>query len=237
MCALLILISGWVVQPLVENHRKQKEFITSASHQLKTPLTIIGADAQLLRAEIGDSEWIDGILSQVEHLTEMTHQLVALSKAEEYADPVVKETFALSETTQDILDTYAGLSENSGKLLQQDIQPDITYCGNENEICHLLTTLLDNAFKYCPAGGQIRLSLQQHRQDIRLTLTNTVTDLDEVDIASLAQRFRRGSNAAQIKGFGLGLSIAQAIAARHGGKLSIERKENDLFQVTVTLHH
>ena len=235
MGILLSLVSGWVVQPLMENHRRQKAFITAASHQLKTPLSVISADAQLLRGEIGDNQWIDGILSQVEHLTGMTHDLVTLAKAEEYASPVVKEAFPLSDAVADILNAYAGLSENSAKSLHHQIQPGICYRGNENEIRHLLTTLLDNAFKYCPAGGRVCLCLDQEKQGIRLHLSNTATGIDGQDAASLTQRFSRGSNAAHTKGFGLGLSIAEAIAARHGGKLSVSLDKKDLFQVTVIL--
>ena len=233
---LLIILSGWVVTPLVDNHRKQKQFITAASHELKTPLTVISTDAQLLQADIGENEWIDGILQQVEHLTRMTHDLVLLAKAEEYENAVVRERFSLSEVLREVAESYTGLAVQKGICLTSSIPPELLYDGCEKELRQLIQILLDNAFKYCPASGEIRIRLKRELRGFRLTVCNTSAPISESDIPSLTQRFCRGQNAAGTEGFGLGLSIAKTIANRHNGNLTANLHKDALFLVEVTLH-
>lgn len=233
---LLIISSGWVVKPLVDNHHKQKQFITAASHELKTPLTIISTDAQLLQADIGDNEWIDGILQQVDHLTRMTHDLVLLAKAEEYENTVVRERFSLSEALREVAESYMGLAVQKGICLTCSIPPAFLYKGCEKELRQLMQVLLDNAFKYCPASGEIRIRLKREFRGFRLTVCNTSAPISKSDIPSLTQRFCRGQNAAGTEGFGLGLSIAKTIANRHNGNLTANQHKDALFLVEVTLH-
>lgn len=232
---ILIPVSGWVVTPLVENHRKQKQFITAASHELKTPLAVISADAQLLRSELGDSEWIDGILEQVDHLTQMTQDLVALSKSEEYDHIVIKERFSLSGAIEEELAAYAGLAKQTNINLTSSIIPAYTYTGCEKELRQLVRILLDNAFKYCPASGDIHIALKPHFGSVRLSISNSTAALPPSQAPALTQRFYRGQNAAGTKGFGLGLSIAQNIAKHHNGNLTVSVKKNGMFLAELTL--
>lgn len=235
VCAILIPVSGWIVEPLLVNQRKQKQFITVASHELKTPLTVISTDAQLLREEIGENPWIDGILDQVSHLTDMTHELVALAKAEELDAPAGREVFRLSEAVCEALEVYAGVAKQKSIDVRSTIPEGLTYTGNEKEIRRLLGILLDNAFKYCPEAGQIRVDLKKELRGVRLTVENTCAAISSEQLPSLKQRFFRGENAAGSKGFGLGLSIGESIAARHNGNLSVRLKKDDVFSVEVVL--
>lgn len=229
MAVLLTLVSGWVVRPLVENQQRQKEFITAAGHQLKTPLAVISADAQLLQTEIGENQWVSGILEQVDQLTDMTNALVTLAKADEAEVVARKETVDLSQLTRQVLDSFKGL----GREVDAQIPPNLTCNGDFRELRQLLLVLLDNSFRYCPGEGSIRLRLEQTVDQLLLTVENTAPGLTG-DARQYIGRFYRGENAAGTAGSGLGLSIAEAIVRHHKGKLTI-RTANEVFSVTVGL--
>lgn len=231
---ILIPLSARIVAPLTENHRKQKEFITAASHQLKTPLTVIGADAQLLSLEIGENEWIDSILCQVERMTKMTGDLVTLSKAEELKENREKEPFSLSDAVTETTELYKALAEKKQIAFSLSVPKELIFRGNEEDFCHLITLLLDNAFKYCPDGGKIELLLKKEMRGILFSLANTTKPLG--DAALLSQRFHRGENSEGQDGFGLGLAVADSLAARMGGKLTVSLPEKELFRAEILFH-
>lgn len=234
--AILVPVSGWVVKPLVDNHNKQKQFITSASHQLKTPLTVISTNAQLLQSEIGENDWLDSIRKQVAHLTDMTHDLVTLSKAEEYDNPVIREKFSLSDALRDVVETYEVVAKQNGIRIMHVLQEDIEYSGSKAEIQQLIQILLDNACKYCPREGVVRIQTKRNFRGVSLSVVNTAETLSGENAKSLLLRFQRGQNATDKSGFGLGLSIAEAIAGRHNGHLTVSTATKGEFRVEVVLH-
>lgn len=233
---LLIPVSGWVVKPLVDNHTKQKQFITAASHELKTPLTVISTNAQLLGSEIGQNDWLDGIEKQVVRLTQMTHGLVALSKAEEYDNPLLRESFSFSDALRDVVETYEVIAKQCDVRMEYALAGEISYSGSKAEVQQLIGILLDNACKYCPNGGVIRIIAKQSFHGVKLCVSNTATPISKKDTEMLTQRFHRGENATGKTGFGLGLSIAEAIANRHNGQLTVSTTTKDVFSVEVVLH-
>ena len=233
---LLIPISGWVVKPIVDNHSKQKQFITAASHELKTPLTVISTNAQLLELEIGQNDWLDGIGKQITHLTQMTHVLVTLSKAEEYDNPLVRESFSFSDALRDVVETYLVIAKQNSVRMECSFGDEIVYFGGKNEVQQLIQILLDNACKYCPGDGVIRVNAKQSFLGVTLCVENTTEPLSGEATQGLVQRFHRGENATGKIGFGLGLSIAEAIANRHNGHLTISSTTKGEFFVEVVLH-
>lgn len=235
IAAVLTPVSGWVVKPLVDNHNKQKQFITSASHELKTPLTVISTNAQLLKTEIGQNDWLDGIEKQVTNLTKLTHDLVTLSKAEEYDQPFLREDFPFSDALRDVAETYEVIAKQKGILFACETQKEIVYSGSKEEVQQLIQILLDNACKYCPAGGIIRVESKRNFHGVILSVVNTSDYLPEKNDRLLLQRFQRGQNAAGKTGFGLGLSIAEAIANRHNGHLTVSAAAQNTFRVEVVL--
>ncbi len=232
---ILIPLSGWIVAPLLENHRKQKRFITAAGHELKTPLTVISTNTQLLALEIGSNDWLDSIQKQVSHLTQMTHDLVALSKAEEYDNPLVKENFSFTDALADVTETYEVIAKQ--KRIQFDFiaGENITYSGSKAEVQQLVRILLDNACKYCVEDGRIQINARKTLLGVQFVITNTAEQLREKDANALLGRFCRGENAAGKDGFGLGLSIAEAIANRHNGRLTVSTATEGEFCVEVVL--
>ena len=235
MAVLLTAVSGAVVTPLIRNRQKQKEFITSASHGLKTPLTVINADAQLLESEIGENEWLTDIMKQTAEMTELTHRLVYLARAEEQDEKMKKIIFPISDVAEDVASSFRSVAENTGKRFDVSIDGGISYCGDEKAIRELLTVLLDNAFKYSPAGGSVRLTLSTEGHGVKISTENDAVGISEENIGKLSGRFYRADTSDKIKGFGIGLSIAKAVAENHKGKLSFELTKPDKIKITAIL--
>ena len=235
MTAVLAAVSGKVVSPIVKNRQKQKEFITSASHELKTPLTVINADAQLLESEIGENEWLSDIMKQTSYMTEMTRKLVYLARAEEQSTGIVRIEFPVSDLASDICDSYRAVAIEKGKTLETDITPGLSYNGDQNAVRELMSVLADNAFKYCTDGGKIRVSLVREHKGVRFTVENAAQYIDKEQLSRLSDRFYRTGENSGIKDFGIGLSVANAVAQNHGGKLVIDMPRKDVFRATAIL--
>lgn len=234
---LLIFLSGRIVKPFWENYEKQRRFITDAGHDLKTPLTVIGADAEVLEMDIGENEWITDIRNQVTRLTDMTNSLILLSKMEESEPQYQMIDFPLSDIVEEVLEEYRSLAKTHEKNLSGSIQPMISLNGDEKAIRRLLTILLDNAMKYSDEHGTIALTLEQQRGTIRLSVFNTVEYISKDSLPHLFDRFYRTdeSRNSQTGGYGLGLSIAAAIVTAHKGKISASTSDEKSLLMTVTL--
>lgn len=235
MVIALTAASSAITAPLVRSHQKQKEFITSASHELKTPLTVINADAQLLESEIGENEWLQDILQQVERMTEMTHRLVYLARLEEQKDELVKIDFPISDVAEELAKSYQSVAHTSGKEYAITIQEDITYRGDEKAIRELMTVLLDNAFKYSPEHGWIKVELKTERQSVCFAVENTVEHVTEEQMKKFTDRFYRTDTSDKVKGFGIGLSIARAVAEAHKGKLKVELSKKQMIRISAVV--
>ena len=218
---LLTVLSGRIVRPFSENYEKQKRFITDAGHELKTPLTIIDADAEVLEMDIGENEWLRDIKSQTERLAQLTSSLVLLSRMEEQP-PVEKIEFPISDLAEEVLDTFQALAKTRGKTVLGQIEPMLSMAGDEKAIRQLITLLLDNAVKYSDDGGRIELSLKKQKNALHLGVYNTVTSVSKEELAHLFERFYRTdkSRNSGTGGYGLGLSIAAAIVNAHKGKIT-----------------
>ncbi len=234
---LLIFLSGRIVKPFWENYEKQRRFITDAGHDLKTPLTVIGADAEVLEMDIGENEWITDIRNQVARLTDMTNSLIVLSKMEEPEPQYQMIDFPLSDIVEEVLEEYRSLAKTHEKNLSGSIQPMISLNGDEKSIRRLLSVLLDNAMKYSDEHGTIALTLEQQRGTIRLSVFNTCPYMPKESLPHLFDRFYRTdeSRNSQTGGYGLGLSIAAAIVTAHKGKIAASTTDEKSLLITVTL--
>lgn len=233
MTLFLALVSARVVEPLVRNREKQKEFITSASHALKTPVTVVQADAQMLELETGESEWLSDILLQTKRMTDMTQRLVYLSRLEEQEGKTEKMNFPLSDALRQVCDSFRGIAAEGGNQFHVDIAPGIAICGDEKAIREMMNVLLDNAFKYAAPPGAIHAQVERDGRYVKILVENTVANMKPEQLEHLTGRFARGSG--QPGGFGIGLSVAQAVAENHHGKLVLELPEGNVFCVTVLL--
>ena len=222
---LLLILSKRIVRPVAESYEKQRRFITDAGHELKTPLTIIGADLDLVEPELEGNEWLQDIRCQVRRLAGLTQDLIYLSRMEEETPPIQPIEFPLSDLTEEMAQSFQGLAKAQGKGLVLSIQPMLSYTGDENAIRQLLSILLDNALKYTPDDGEVEIALKKEGRMIRLSVSNTIDrPMEREMLDRLFDRFYRGdqSRSSQTGGYGLGLSIAKGIVLAHRGKIRAE---------------
>lgn len=232
---LIFIGSKLVFKSTEEAYRKQKRFITNASHELKTPLTIISADVDLIEMDHGNSEWSDSIKDQVKRLTEMTNQLVTLSKLEEEdKSRFPMEDFSLNEVCNKAVESFSPSFKNEGIKFSHNITGNISMYGNRYLIDQLIYIFLDNSLKY--TGGDNKSSyfvVSENKSKIEFRFSNTIDKDDEVDIKQIMERFYR-SPSNKKEGSGVGLSIAQEIIRFHKGKIDIDKNNNTLsFVVTL----
>ena len=235
---LLLVLSRRIVRPVAESYEKQKQFITDAGHELKTPMTIISADADLVEMECGENQWLTDIRRQAERLTGLTNELIYLSRMEEEQPKLQLICFPLSDVAEETAQSFQALARNQEKDLVLHIQPMLSCVGDEKAIRQLLSILLDNAQKYSPAGGQLELRLGKQGRGVQLTVTNTTIQPVEQDkLSHLFDRFYRSdqSRNSQTGGYGLGLSIARSIVLAHKGKIRAESPDGLSLSVVVSL--
>ena len=222
---LLLILSKRIVRPVAESYEKQRRFITAAGHELKTPLTIIGADLDLVEPELEGNEWLQDIRCQVRRLTGLTQDLIFLSRMEEETPPIQPIEFPLSDLTEEMAQSFQGLAKAQGKRLTLSIPPILSYTGDEKAIRQLLSILLDNALKYTPEEGEVEIALKKEGRMIRLSVSNTIAHpMERETLGRLFDRFYWGdqSRSSQTGSYGLGLSIAKGIVLAHRGKIRAE---------------
>ena len=235
---LLLILSKRIVRPVAESYEKQKQFITDAGHELKTPMTIISADADLAEMECGENQWLSDIRRQAQRLTGLTNDLIYLSRMEEEQPKLQLIDFPLSDVTEEMAQSFQALAKSQEKEFSLHIQPMLSFTGDEKAIRQLLSILLDNALKYSPAGGHLKLGLVKQGRTIVLTVANTSAQPIEQDkLPHLFDRFYRTdqSRNSQTGGYGLGLSIARSIVLAHKGKIRAESPDGRTLSFMIHL--
>lgn len=233
--ALMFYLSARIVKPFSDNYEKQKRFITDAGHELKTPLTIIDADTEILEMDLGENEWLQDIQGQTKRLADLTNALVTLSRVEEGQNRNVKVEFPLSDMVEEAVHAFQAPAKVLEKNLTAAIAPMISMNGDEKAIRELITILLDNAVKYTNEKGQISVTLEKKRNRIYLSVLNTTEYISKEQISHLFDRFYRTdtSRNSQTGGYGLGLSIAAATVDAHKGKIITETEDEKSLGITV----
>ena len=233
--ALIFLLSKRAVKPIAESYEKQKQFITDANHELKTPLTLILANLDIAESELGKNEWLDDIRSEGHRMTELVNQLVALSRMDEENHALNLADVALGKIVADTVSEFEPLAISRGKTMGANIDSDIIYHGDEALLRRLVGILMDNAIKYCDYGGDIVVTLHCNRH-IVLTVENTYAAVDELELNRLFDRFYRADKARTFKGgYGIGLSMAKAIVEKHKGEIVAYKKDATHIGFRVTL--
>ena len=234
---MIYFFSGKVLKPVSESYEKQKRFITDASHEIKTPLTIIDANTEVLEMMEGENEWTKSIRKQIARLTSLTEKLVFLSRMDENPDRLEKIEFSLSDAVYDTADAFQAVAKTREKQFETDITDGILYTGDEKSIRQMISLLLDNAMKYSSDHGSIRLTLKTSGKNRILTVWNTVDEIEKGSLNVLFERFYRmdASHNTKTGGFGIGLSVVYAIAAAHKGKISAKSEDGKSIIFTVVL--
>ena len=230
---LIVLVSKRVIAPIQETYIKQKQFITGASHELKTPLAIISSNADVLEMMNGDSKWTQNIHNQVDRLTSLVNSLVVFSRMEE-KDTVERTRFDLTNALESRIEDFNELANFQKKNIVTDIDPDLYYFGEEASIVQLMDILLENAIKYAPEDSGISVSLKKNRKYAILKVSNKA-DVKKGDLSKVFERFYRldESRNSAIKGYGIGLSMAQLIAEKHKETIRAYAPEDGIFKIEV----
>ena len=234
---LLTLLSGRIIKPVAESYEKQKRFITDAGHELKTPLAVIDADAEILAMDLGENEWLSDIQSQTRRLAELTNDLILLSRMEEGQAPLTMIEFPISDLAEEMVHSFQAPALTQDKTFTSRIEPMLSFRGDEKSLRQLFSVLLDNALKYSEPGGTISLELFRQGKNLHLSVYNTCPQMDKDHLSHLFDRFYRtdSSRNSQTGGYGLGLSIAAAITASHRGKIAASTEDGHSLRITVTL--
>ena len=237
MLLLVIALSKRAIRPIAENLEKQKQFVTDAGHEIKTPLAIILANTEAMELHNGESKWSKNIRKQTERLSGLMKNLLTLARMEEGTAPVVMTDLDMSKLTKEVSDSFVESAKLKQIKLQTKIASDIKLHANREEMTQLLTILLDNAVKYSVEQADIVLTLAKHGKEVTLCCENKCEKLPDVEADRLFDRFYRSDAARTQKsgGYGIGLSVARAIVQNHKGKITAEYKEGNRIVFKVEL--
>ena len=230
-------MTGQITRPAAESYEKQRRFITDAGHELKTPLAIINADADVLSMDVGeDNEWVLDIQRQTGRMAELTEDLVQLARMEE-TDATKFSEFSLSAATDEIARSFQGPALAGGRDFAAAIEPGLNVKGDAKALRRLTSILLDNAVKYSDEGGTIRLDLRRQGKHAVLTVFNTCESIARADVPHLFERFYRAekSRNSEKGGSGIGLSIAEAVVLAHRGRISAATEDERSLRVTAEI--
>ncbi|MBE5762701.1 MAG: HAMP domain-containing histidine kinase [Clostridiales bacterium] len=231
---LILLISNKVVKPIAESYEKQKQFITDASHELKTPLTIISANNEIEEMEHGESESTKAISKQVNKMTSMVKNLTALARLDE-ASAIEKAELDLSNIVNDAIELFRPAITSNERLFDYSVEDGIKIQGDEKLIKELISIILENASKYAKTKTNFKLSRQG--QKIAILAQNDADGIKEENMDACFERFYRSADARASgkEGSGIGLSIAREIVLRHKGTITAFGDNQGMFNIKIIL--
>lgn len=234
---LVVVFSRLVFRPVAESYEKQKQFITDASHEIKTPLTIIDANTEVIEMETGETPWTKSTKNQVHRLSVLTRQLVTLARMDETAENINRQEFSISDAVAESVEPFEAFAKTEKKELVCELTESLRYCGDERSIRQLTDILMDNAVKYTPEGGKICVSLWKKGAKIYLQVYNDTEEIPKGNLECIFERFYRmdASRNSQKGGSGIGLSVAKAVVAAHKGKITAISKDGKSLLVTAVL--
>lgn len=227
------------IKPIKESFEKQKRFISDASHELKTPLTVITSNIDLVLSNgkktiKSQEKWLGFVKQETKRMTKLTNDLLILSKSDEEKNVEFKKEFDLSSLIETTSLPYEALAFDKKIKFNHTIIKDINYIGNANKLKQVIINLIDNAIKYNVENGSIEIVFEKLNNQTVLTIINTTDNISESELKNLCERFYRIDKSRNRKtgGHGLGLSIVKSILENHNSSLSFS-KEDDKIKTTV----
>lgn len=220
-------ISEVIVKPINETLEKQKQFISDASHELKTPLAVIEANADVLENEIGNNKWLTYIQSETESMDKLINELLLLAKIENVDSVKYYEKINLSEYIETITSMFESMAYEKQVKIITKIQNDIILKCNKQDIEHIVSTLLDNAIKHSLNEKEVEVELLQEKNNVIINVRNCGEPIPKDQQDKIFERFYRVDKARNRdeKRYGLGLAIAKSTVRKYNGKIDVECKE------------
>lgn len=231
-----VLLSYWLVKPVESAFMKQKQFISDASHELKTPVAIISSNAEALQREIGENKWLNYIHNETFRLNGLVNDLLQLATIETYEERKTYTKINLSETVMSIVLSFESIAYENQVNLKENIEENIYAAGDKIKLGQLTSILLDNALNHTEKGGDITVGLMQQRDKKILTVSNTGKEIPLAERELIFERFYRSDEARTRENgrYGLGLAIAKAITRAHNGRITVICKDNcTIFKVVI----
>lgn len=225
----IYFLSGAVIKPIDRSMEKQKEFITNASHELKTPISVITTNLKLIEMENPKSKWVKKSEAQLNRLTDLVNELVTISKFDEGIEDIDVSDIDFSSTTNETIDAMYPLINQAKLSLVYEIEENIKIKANENNIKAILLSLFDNAIKYANKNSTIHVNLKKIKKTAVFEITNSADGLEKKDEQKLFERFyRKDETRTDKKGFGVGLSIVSKLVDMNQGKIKATINDNTI---------
>lgn len=212
-------LSRSIVKPLEENDRKQRQFISDAGHELKTPVAVIRANGELLTKELGENIWLENILYENNRMMDLVEELLTLSRAESSAG-TIKQKLNFSKLAMGEILAFESLAFEKGKSIDSNVEEGIIFWGNKSQLSRLVSILLDNAISYS-TGEKIELNVNKRKNKINIQVINEGDAIKPEELSHIFDRFFRmdKARAGDEHHYGLGLAIAKAVTVNHGGNI------------------
>ncbi|MDE6620051.1 MAG: HAMP domain-containing histidine kinase [Lachnospiraceae bacterium] len=240
---VIVVCSKKIVRPVSESYEKQKQFISVAGHEIKTPVTIIDADVEILAMEFGEeNEWLQDISKQTKRMAALTNDLLTLSRMDENRQQFTMIDFPISDIVGETVQSFQTLAHSRNRNIIAEIAPMLSCCGDENSIRQIVGILLENAIKYTKesadgSSGTILLKLEKKNHNLYLSVKNSAEPVSEEQLRHFFDRFYRTeqSRNSETGGYGLGLSIAKSMVEAHRGRITASAPDRETVQLTVIL--
>lgn len=224
-----LLLARWAIRPVEKSWVQQRQFVSDASHELKTPLTVILSNVDMLEncgqgLTERDRRWLDNIRASSRQMSQLVEELLTLARSDnQSAKDRMKETFSFSELVTDEALLFEPILFEAGKELVEHITDGLLVTGDPSKLRRLVEILLDNARKYADTPSTVTLRLEPEGQKrVRLSVNTQGEPLPADQLERIFERFYRADQARSSEGFGLGLSIAAQVAQEHGGRIWAE---------------
>lgn len=231
-------ISKFIVQPVEETFEKQKQFISDASHELKTPLAVIEANADVLEGEVGKNKWMDYIQNEIQSMDKLINELLLLTKIENVDNIQERKIFDVSKETEMTISMFESMAYERNVKLSSKIQENIMVNGNKEDIEHILSTLIDNAIKHTESGNEVIVELSKEKNELIIQVKNEGKEIPEKEREKIFERFYRidKSRNRNEKRYGLGLAIAKSTVKKYNGNIKVLYKDGfTIFKVNLQI--
>ena len=240
MVGIFILVLAFMkpaVKPIEESYKKQKRFMTDIMHEIKTPLTIIETDTEVVEMDHGKSEWTKSIKNQISHLKTLIEELVTLLRMDEKGTNIKMEKIDFSAILEDTICGFDPLFIKKGIKLKIEAEKDVFIYGNEDNLERLVSILLENSIKYSENQNEVTIVLKKQGKKTLFTVENSVKSIEKGTHKEYFDRFYRNDSSrnSATGGHGIGLSIAYEIVKNHKGKIEAFSKDTESFTIKVQI--
>lgn len=231
-------LSTTIVNPIQDTFEKQKQFISDASHELKTPLAVIEANTDVLEGKVGNNKWINYIQNEMDSMNKLINELLLLTKIENIGGLKEYNELDISKETEIIVSMFESMAYEKNVLLKSDVQEKIMLNGNKEDVEHILSTLIDNAIKHTEKSKEVIIELKKNKNNIIWQVKNMGEPIPEDEREKIFERFYRidKSRSRKEKRYGLGLAIAKSTVQRYNGNIEVYYKNGfTIFKVIIPI--